>query len=691
MNPLKHLHTQLTTNLRAGALVGLLATAMLLGGCPDDENNTPSNNSNNPNKCQNLCLENERKCDGDSTVLTCVKNEEGCFDFGDPQDCPGNRVCMAGMCVTQSEECSDLCQAGSFRCNRQGESQECIDSNNDGCFEYGDPQKCDDGKICNQDNGQCEAVQCNDECTEGEVTCEGDLIKTCRKDAAGCLAYGPAKDCPDNKTCQNNDCVAPVTCEDECIDGEKLCGPGGTPRTCRDGDNNGCVEYVDEPACGNGEECRGGECKVGSSCQDQCTPGSKACSVNQIQECRDTDNDGCVEFDIPQDCPNATETCDNSTGVAVCKAAPMSGKVVINEVFYDALVDEVDSQGRAPTFIELRGPAGLTLASYEIKLINGSNGMEYGKVTLPADAKLDGKGLAVITLDKPDNFLNFAPTNVYALMVPYANGQDGLQNGPDNVELYDGSASKVDAVGYGTFGANRVFTGEGMPAEDVYRGRSLGRKPGGIDTDDNSKDFFSYFPTPGLENSDLIINEIYVDQPGADGVVDQMETFIELAAPIQGWVDIELEGYVLQAINGNDGKDYIFTGQLDGIVLSQTTPHAKLGNDGMVVICNLGVTNSLLSLCEVVYDGVDYQNGPDSFVLTYRGRVIDAVGYGSFGANDVFRGEGSAATFTRADSGKSLSRWPIRDPSKTQDTDDNSKDFYRVAPTPGRGNTLPNP
>ena len=64
--------------------------------------------------------------------------------------------------------------------------------------------------------------------------------------------------------------------------------------------------------------------------------------------------------------------------------------------------------------------------------------------------------------------------------------------------------------------------------------------------------------------------------------------------------------------------------------------------------------------------------------------VLDAVGYGSFGAGDVFAGEGEAAP--DAPAGSSLARV-----FANVDTDDNFVDFHVLAtPTPGTAN-LPEP
>jgi hypothetical protein len=365
--------------------------------------------------------------------------------------------------------------------------------------------------------------------------------------------------------------------------------------------------------------------------------------------------------------------------------------VVINELFYDALGADDFRSGAAPTFLELSGPPGLDIAGYKVELINGSGGSVYATATLPTDARLDGNGFAVLAIEDSDSFLKFAaPGNKYFIL-PNLAGQDAFQNGPDNVKLYDASNTVVDALGYGAFATASIFEGEGMAAPASGPGRSLGRVKG-VDTHNNASDFVSFYPTPGMPNADLIINEVYFDQPGTD---TGTETFVEVIAPIQGWEDIPLDGYVLRAVNGLNGMDYIYTldanntPTLNGIDFSGT--NLNDGADGLVVVCNIDTAApALLALCTVPFEGTDFQNGPDNFVLEYRGRVIDAVGYGTFTAPAVFVGEGTPKAFSSSGAGKSLSRWPISDPSKDNDTDDNSVDFHLNTPSPAQDNPIPN-
>jgi hypothetical protein len=74
---------------------------------------------------------------------------------------------------------------------------------------------------------------------------------------------------------------------------------------------------------------------------------------------------------------------------------------------------------------------------------------------------------------------------------------------------------------------------------------------------------------------------------------------------------------------------------------------------------------------------VDYQNGPDSVVLRNASGILDAVGYGSFTASDIFTGEGGAAPDPLA--GSSIARF-----NPLLDSNDNSVDFVVLTePTPG--------
>ena len=665
----------------------ILAALFAIAACGTDDPPDTKPGNVDPNNITGECTVGERTCQDTRTLATCARSSAGTPSLV-TTTCLDSEECRDGDCVELPRDCSDLCTPPETRCTTTGEVETCADHNADGCTEFGGATACDAGEICDPADGLCKMTDCTDQCAEGETSCEDELITTCATAADGCLRFGQGKECGAGEACQAGVCMGGAMCTDECTEGELACSGDGKLRECRtDVDDDTCTEFTAGADCPSGETCRMGACVPVSMCQDQCIAGERVCLGNAIATC-EVQADGCLAFPAtPTDCP-AGQTCQNMGG-AMCAPVAVTGDVVINEIFYDPVGFDRRADGSSPSFIELYGPPGLSIANFTIVLVNGNGGADYATINLPSDAQLDGNGFAVVASVEADNFLGLALpffTNVYFEIPAGSGNNDTLQNGPDNVRLLNAAGDEVDAVGYGTFGASDVFVGEGNPAPGVRAGHSLGRIRG-ADTNNNAADFISFIPTPGFENADLIINEIYFDQPGPD---DGSETFVELVNPaILGWEDVPLDGYVLHAINGNDGLDYIFSGVLPGIEMSGFNLNDG-DNPGYVVICNIdSVGPALLDVCTVPYEGVDFQNGPDNFVLRYNGRVIDAVGYGSFSASDTFVGEGSPAPFSSSSAGKSLARWKWSDFSRDLDTDDNSADFFRVDPTPGAENPLP--
>lgn len=662
----------------------ILGIIFFASTCTDDSKSTPKLNNNE------TCIENERTCLDEHTLQACIGTKFVTIS------CLANETCVSDDCVPLDQNCSNQCDPPETRCTKKGKVKTCGDHNNDGCFEFGDAIACEEGSLCDPNDGLCKPNTCADQCAANETKCEDELITTCIRAGNGCLEFNPGKECPENQICEKGACVAPLTCKDECEIGKDICNAEGQIRVCMKGEK-GCGMFSTPTACSNAEACKDGKC-IAKGCSDICIKDEKTCVGNGFVICQKS-TEGCLEFSAPKQCA-VTETCKNDNGNVSCVAPPQTGQVVINEIFYDPTGSDLRN-GKSPAFIELKGPAGLDISNYTIELMNGSGGAMYGTFQLPLNAKLDGNGFAIITSDTPDSFLGRALpffTNVFAIMTSNP-GSDPLQNGPDGVVLKDDSNAIIDALGYGKVDP-AFFVGEGScttkttchAAPDVFGGHSLGRIDG-KDTDDNEADFHSFYPTPGIPNSDLLINEIYFDEPGKD---NGTETFVELIAPIIGWEDMTLEGYSLHAINGFNGKDYIFTGINPGIEMGTGSGSDKERlnqvGDGFVVICNIDTANSyLISRCTVPYEGVDWQNGPDNFILRYKGKIIDAVAYGSFTGTATFVGEGQAKDFSITQAGKALARWPISDTSHPKDTDDNRADFHVVSPTPNATNQLPSP
>jgi len=156
-----------------------------------------------------------------------------------------------------------------------------------------------------------------------------------------------------------------------------------------------------------------------------------------------------------------------------------SVQVAINEVLYDPPGND------AGCFVELMGKPGLSLDDYSLVGVNGDGGKQYNFIdlsghTIPPDGYfVVAQDDSVQEADMIDSKANF-------------------QNGPDNIELWH-EDEKIDSVGYGDF-AEAVFTGEGDPTFDLPN-YSIGRRPDGLDTDDNSVDFVGLpLTSPGAPN-----------------------------------------------------------------------------------------------------------------------------------------------------------------------------------------------
>jgi len=164
----------------------------------------------------------------------------------------------------------------------------------------------------------------------------------------------------------------------------------------------------------------------------------------------------------------------------------------------------------------------------------------------------------------------------------------------------------------------------------------------------------------------VLLSEVFYDAVGSDDGL----SFVEL----WGAPGTSLAGLTVEAVNGSGG------GVTHTLALS-----GSIGPSGVFVIAdNLagGATTSVAN-ADLILD-FDFQNGPDSVVLRDAGSVLDAVGYGTFGAADVFAGEGSPAVDPAP--GSAIARR-----FANVDTGDNAADWLAAAPTPGSAALQPVP
>ena len=344
--------------------------------------------------------------------------------------------------------------------------------------------------------------------------------------------------------------------------------------------------------------------------------------------------------------------CEGGSG---CDEAAHAG-ALINEVLYNP---EGGDDGKE--FVEVRGPAGASLAGATLVGVNGSTGDDYFSIELSGAIGSDGLfvvgGASVAGVDQTESFT--------------------IQNGPDSVVLYGCAGTRLDAVGYDSFGSGDTFAGEGVPADSSGDGSSLSRCVGAADSGDNNADFGAATPSPGAANSGftdtdfcgggpdctpggftgVTINEVLYNPDGGDTGNEWLE--------LHGPASLSVDGLHVVGVNGANLDEYF-----------DVTLRTSLDASGFLVLGGPGVPERDVDFADSL------QNGPDNIVLRdCDGTVIDALAYGSFDSDEFPVGEGTPAD--EPPSGQSMVRIP-----DGQDTGDNATDFQDCStPTPGESNS----
>ncbi len=113
-------------------------------------------------------------------------------------------------------------------------------------------------KDCQQgcSNGKCSEESCTNECSSGEIRCNGDYKQTCGNyDIDSCLEWNSGEYC--EYGCLNGECNT-QTCTNECSLGQTTCD-GDYKQTCGNYDDDSCLEWGGDEYCEYG--CENGECK----------------------------------------------------------------------------------------------------------------------------------------------------------------------------------------------------------------------------------------------------------------------------------------------------------------------------------------------------------------------------------------------------------------------------------------------
>ena len=175
----------------------------------------------------------------------------------------------------------------------------------------------------------------------------------------------------------------------------------------------------------------------------------------------------------------------------ISEEPPVPGRVVLNEIFYDAVGSDTDGI----LFVELYGTPGMALGGFRIVFVDGGDGSVDDSITLPGEAEIGADGFYLVA---------DSGTGQAASEVSGADLVDNFdpQNGPDAVQLLDSLGELADAVAYGNgvvpLAENGLAAFEGTAAPDVINGHSLERREPGLDIDNNLADFVDReAPSPG--------------------------------------------------------------------------------------------------------------------------------------------------------------------------------------------------
>ncbi len=218
-------------------------------------------------------------------------------------------------------------------CSGATKYKECTDVDGDGCYEWV-TSRCEQGTTCvdgvciysegNPDPGENDQ-NCKDECSAGAVECFDDsTLRVCKDgNGDGCLEWVSVS-C--GAQCKDDVCVKDGECENECESTAVECDSKNAMRTCMDGDGDGCLENVITP-CAEGTECSGGQCvPTGKQCTSECDEGKTLCDGTAIlKTCKDTNGDGCFEWS-GENCAEGSECRDNACSVAVPPCADTCDK-----------------------------------------------------------------------------------------------------------------------------------------------------------------------------------------------------------------------------------------------------------------------------------------------------------------------------------------------------------------------------
>ncbi len=249
-----------------------------------------------------LCI---NACSEDGSLVINPGNQEP--DTQRPQDPPTPQDPDDPQPPT--EPCKDECTEGAKRCLNNA-VWICEKSESE-CTTWQSVKECGTGTQCNSSSYVCEA-DCSIQCNSSELLrCNGNILQECVTDENGCGSWEFFEACDDTCDSLSHSCIQNKICSSECKPGEKKCGSNGIV-TCIDSDGEGCGQWGEENACGENEECKADPVECIKACTSQCKAGETETHATSYRVCTDSDGHGCMKWVTEAQCKQG-ELFDTST------------------------------------------------------------------------------------------------------------------------------------------------------------------------------------------------------------------------------------------------------------------------------------------------------------------------------------------------------------------------------------------
>jgi|GEM_PF-1165204 len=613
----------------------LTAVVSTLPACSDEPGQAISQ-VDTPTHLDDLCPPDLDVCSEESAtrcvdgkVATCREVASGCLGWSAPDACAPNEACLVNACEPACPN-AGCAVAEARRCapTSAHRVERCADNDGDGCLEWVPVTICESDEVCSQ--GAC-ASGCVDECEAGGARCEEDGVVTCADhDEDGCLEWGARTPC--EGACVLGECVA--ECRDECGEvGLTRCDGLGV-EVCERG-AEGCLQWGTPTSCPLGTSCSLGSCAA--TCSDECELGKKVCEAGGVVMCGQYDADTCADRGLPQACPTG-ESCSGG----ICGRACNNECTTVGARSCDAVGRAVREcrQADADACLEWVVVAQCAAGAGE----TCSNAVCAAQCVDECAANSARCAPGSATQVERCRNADADPCLEWAAAVDCASGNQVCAEGTCAAACTDECASATCEGG--AVVACGEFDGDGCKD----RGTPVACPAGTTCVNASCQGT----PAPvGVK-----IAEVLYQTEGPDN-----DVFIEIGGP----PGTALSGFTLVSING-----------ADGVELARYSLSGSLDSGGRWVVAHPLADASIADWADATSPFCDLQNGPDNLLLVWGATTVDALGYGEFATNNVFRGEGTAAP--TADGGASLARI-----GQLQDTNNNRADFaVAEAPTPGR-------